>query len=1283
MRRRLRRTVAVVVSLAFILTFILPAAGFAQFKTLPVPPSPGTGYDAAKQADAMVKRHDVAPKLDSRLVEKLKSVREGELVPVIVKVQPKADLKKLRARFTRQNFSPAALEQHKAAVINELKAHAQKTQASVLTTLENYKAQGKAKDIQSFWLFNGVTAKVGKEVVYELARNPAVEKILYDDVKFVPVAKPAAGQAPQVAPALPATPAPQQTVTWGIAKIRADQVWSMGYDGSSVVVGHLDTGVDPRHPDLLINASGDPNDLNNWKLVGWAEFDYLGNMVSNDRQNAYDDDGHGTHTAGTMVGGAASGTHIGVAPGARLVSGKVLTYGSGTFPQVVAGMEWIVTVPGVRVVNMSLGATGTYEVMIEPTRNMVEMFVFPSFSIGNSGPNTSGSPGNVPAACGVGATDSADNVAYFSSGQWVEWDADPYHGKYLKPDVSAPGVGVYSCVPGNNYAYYSGTSMAAPHVSGAVALVLQAQPWLSVEEVRSLLRQTAVDLGTSGPDTRYGWGRIDVKAAVDLLQTAGFVSGSVTGPDAEAVEADVSVDGKWLAKADPVYGNYDLALDRGGHVLKVSHPLYRDGTATVNVVTGEVTEQNFSLEKKALGWFVGTVKNASGQPVANAVVELEGVPGAATKTDAQGRYCTGQIPEGTYKMRVTPPFPYGMQRVDATIPAGGGPVTKDFTVQTADVLLVDHDYFENWETYYLEALFQKGYSVAYWDWDAALEADYEDNGYRDTNCLPPVDVLKQFGKIILAELDGYVLYADDTSPGTRALRQYLDTGRKMFISGQDIGFMNDLFGVYPEFYRNYLHAKYLADVGSWLVRGVPADGWPRGILAGVDMSIDFGGDGANNQWYPDVVAPADDQAVSVADYVYPYVPGSGALAVDGPLHRLMYFSFGFEGINGADTRADVMDRVMKFLDSPTENTRETIKYSSAWSVVSETYATDGRYRISNASGATATFTFTGDNVTWITAKGPAYGKAEVFIDGTSKGQVDLYNATQVWQHQQGYTGLGAGSHTITIKVLGQKNASSTGYGVVVDAFAVKLDDRDPAVSYSGSWTQANVSGAYNNTVSYSDQTNASSTITFEGQGIIWFSSKGPHRGIARLYLDGVNKGTVDLYATSYGYNQPVRTFTGLSRGPHQLKIVVTGTKNPSSTGLRIVNDAFAVLTEDNSPQVAYSTAWVRVNVAAASGGDVHYSDCGNAKASYVFAGNSITLLTSKGPHRGIARVYIDGVDKGTIDLYAPTYSYKVPVTYTGLFYGLHTIEVVNTGTKNAASSGTRVVVDAFNRGLNE
>lgn len=1279
-----RRGVALFCIFFLLASVVLPlGAGAQQIQ-------PQKNIDWSHWANDMVKAHDTQPKMDKNLTDKLKATREGELIPIIIQLKDKPNLKKFKTHFTKNSFSVQAYKNHKTEVVGALKGHAQKTQAGVLSLLEEHKKLGKADKVKSFWLFNGLTAKASKDTIYQLARDKAVEKIIYDDIKFTPVknvnlgsgtvGEAAYGKAETVTEEAyneaynskelfltPGIPAPANgSVTWGIEKIGADQVWAGGITGTGLVVGHLDTGVDPRHPDLLINPAGDPNDMNNWKLVGWAEFDEWGNMVSNNPAEAYDDDGHGTHTSGTILGGASSGTAIGVAPGARLVSGKVLTYGSGTFEQVAAGMQWIVTIPEVRAVNMSLGAVGTWGVMIEPTRNMVEMGVFPSFSIDNCGPGCTGSPGNVPAAFGVGATDSSDNIASWSSGGNVVWDYDPYHGAYLKPNVSAPGVAVYSSVPGGGYDTWSGTSMAAPHVTGSVALLLQACPWLSVDEIKSLFKQTAADLGALGPDVRYGWGRINVKSAVDLLNTAGYLNGSITGPDAEAVEAYVAVDGIVYAKADPVYGFYDMLLSPGPHTVSVSHPKYKNASANVLINSGEVTEQNFNLAKKAMGIFAGTVKEAaSGNPVEYAVVELLGVPGAVAVTDVKGRYRLDNIPEGNYQMRVNSPLPYGLQQVDVTMPPAGGIVFQDFNLKVADILMVDHDYGNWWDGYYLASLLQKGYNVAYWNWDAV-------------GWLPWIDYLKQFNKMVIMDLDGYVIWRDDVYLADRNLRQYLDSGRKVFISGEDIGYYSH---GYVDFYKNYLHANYVAGVGSWFLRGVAG-----GVFEGMNIDINFGGDGANNQWWPDVAAPADGTAVSALEYLdgsgNPAI-GSGALAVDGPLHRLMYFSFGFEGINGQAGRNDVMDKVMKYLDSPTENTSPQVKYSSAWSIVGNANASDGRYRVSDVQDAIVLYNFKGDNIIWITAKGPDMGKARVYIDGVDKGEVDLYSASAIWQVPIIYSGLAPGNHRIVVKVLRQKNASSSGYNIVTDAFATKVDDLDAAAVYNGTWHIQNYNQAYKGSFHYSDQTNAYGTFSFKGQGVTWYSSKGPNRGIARLYLDGAYKGTVDLYASSQSHNVPVKTFTGLANSDHILKIVVSGTKNTSSSGYRIVVDAFAIYLEDNNLNIGYSTSWKLQGYSGASGGSFHWEEKPGAKATYVFAGNSLTWLTSISPNRGIARIYIDGVDRGTVDLYAPSSMHQVPFNFNGLIPGLHTIEVVITDMKNPSSSGYRVAIDGFLRGLNE
>jgi subtilisin family serine protease len=290
-----------------------------------------------------------------------------------------------------------------------------------------------------------------------------------------------------------------------VGQIGAPKAWQAGYDGKGVRIAVLDTGVDETHPDLK------------GKVAQARNF--------SDAPDTKDRSGHGTHVAGTAAGtGARSGgTYKGVAPGAEIISGKVLNdFGSGTDSTVIAGMEWAAA-EGAHVINMSLGAADTPE--LDPVEALVnklskEKGVLFAISAGNSGPDAGsvGSPGSAESALTVGAVDDNEKMAPFSS-------VGPRTGDgAAKPDVTAPGVDITAASsPGSaiateygespaGYVTISGTSMAAPHAAGAAALLKQANPSWSGERIKAVLTASAKDGGHSV--FQQGTGRIAIDRAL-------------------------------------------------------------------------------------------------------------------------------------------------------------------------------------------------------------------------------------------------------------------------------------------------------------------------------------------------------------------------------------------------------------------------------------------------------------------------------------------------------------------------------------------------------------------------------------------------------------------------------------------------------------------------------------------------------------------------------------------------------------------------------------------------
>ncbi|MBI4674650.1 MAG: hypothetical protein HY741_23645 [Chloroflexi bacterium] len=240
-----------------------------------------------------------------------------------------------------------------------------------------------------------------------------------------------------------------------------------------------------------------------------------------------------------------------------------------------------------------------------------------------------------------------------------------------------------------------------------------------------------------------------------------------------------------------------------------------------------------------------------------------------------------------------------------------------------------------------------------------------------------------------------------------------------------------------------------------------------------------------------------------------------------------------------------------------------------------------------------------------------------------------------------------------------------------------IENTDFRVLYNGWLGEANtnVSGT---TYRVSSIKNDKVTFKFTGASVAWIARKGPDMGKAKVTIDGVDKGIVDLYRATEQW-QFKKNYKNLTNAKHTLVITVTGTKNAQSSARTVGVDGFkmgSTVTEDTALNVQYNNWSGKTNVAA-SGGSYHASKKKNATARLTFTGTQIKWLTAKGPGYGKADVYVDGVRQGTFDLYASSAQWKVEIGFTGLSAAQHTIEVRVFGEKNAASSGTMVIVDGF------
>ncbi|HYF77690.1 MAG TPA: S8 family serine peptidase, partial [Symbiobacteriaceae bacterium] len=526
------------------LGLLLPvqSGAFAAAPKGPVSPgaSPGQGKGISASRWPNAKEENAGTKIHQKVNETF--AQSARPQRYLVKLRAEADVFGA-ATAARENATPAKQEiMARSAVINALKETADKSQQGLLAELEALKQKGSVTQVDKYWIANIIAVTSTQEVMQQIAKRSDVAQILPSTTIRL-VGNAGAGPAGPTSASGQGGPIAMGSVgtlstEWNLDRVGAPAVWSMyGIDGSGSVVASLDTGVEGTHPALQSKYRGLNPDSSVDHTYSW--FDAVSGQAA-----PYDDHGHGTHTTGTMVGDDGT-NQIGVAPGARWIAAKILNAaGNGTDTDILEAGQWVMAPGGdpskaPDVVNNSWGGgPGVDDWFRDVVRAWRAAGIVPVFAAGNDGPGDGSVsvPGNYPESFAVGATDINNALADFSGRGPSAYDG------VMKPQVSAPGVNVRSSVPGGGYeGGWNGTSMAAPHVAGTVALLRQANAALTVEQIEQILINSADPLTDSryptAPNNGFGHGLLNSFVAVGMvIDGVGTVSGRVvtSGDDFQA-----------------------------------------------------------------------------------------------------------------------------------------------------------------------------------------------------------------------------------------------------------------------------------------------------------------------------------------------------------------------------------------------------------------------------------------------------------------------------------------------------------------------------------------------------------------------------------------------------------------------------------------------------------------------------------------------------------------------------------------------------------------------------
>lgn len=818
----------------------------------------------------------------------------------------------------------------RAAAVRRLEAEGRSRLAPVESALLPLVDRGEVRVLARFPAFGMLAVSVAPRQLAALRAAPGLRDLwpiarrrLASDEAGPMDRTAGVGSAGASAPlALGLTPAPRAD---HLGRIGAPAAWNrLGGLGEGLVIGIIDSGADGRHPILAANFRG--------RRERRLDHDWLDLTLEHSREPV-DGNGHGTHVTGLAVG--VDGDQAwGAAPGARWIAARAFDAEGNTDDlTLLAAADWMLHPGGAAlppdpsqapdIVNMSWtldnGADDRFRPVIQA---FVHADILPVCATGNledlrdPWPRLL-APASYPEALAVGALSRGDQP-------WLWGRLGPGFYGGVKPQLLAPGEALWSALPDGETGSFSGSSMAAPLVAGAAAVIWGQAPGLRAAEVAAILSASAEALDPPGAVTEAGWGRLDLAAAVDLARRTGWVEGRVKpglGSDgrgrpgaAVALEAPATWPPAWKAwlgraTAD-AGGDFRLVAPAGSYRLRVSHPLDQPWEAPVTLSEGRGVRVDPLPADAALTAFQGQVHDAFGAPLAGVRIGLSAPealaePFVETTSAADGRF-SQRSPAGAWRLRAAAEAQRVLTGTLVLEPGTERPLDLELS-PAPRTLLVDADAWddERIAPYLGRALDDAGLPRSRWDILAPTD-------------LPPAARLAEADLLWWAhtyQSPGRLDQERRDQATVQGLSAFMAGGGQLLLSGQDVALWDQKRGLARDFFARAVGSRQSRD----RVAGLPTGLSGTDVLDGLALEAAWPGGAAKTRYAQPDSLDLDGADPAVRALLRWSDGSAGAVARSGDEvfpGRRAFLAFGPEGAGGRLALARMVDRLARWMTPP-------------------------------------------------------------------------------------------------------------------------------------------------------------------------------------------------------------------------------------------------------------------------------------------------------------------------------------------------------------------------------